>query len=530
VAVREKVRAFLRRPIFRRIPWYRIGAGSIAGGAWLLITLLLRSFGLGVFLPEVAVDFVVDRIPGQVESFFIQTMGGGAKVLALLAAVAVFLILPGIYASLYRRVQRWLKRRWLVIAFYTLSPAAIVLLAILPLLDSRFLGSSPIAIGFAALGQLLGFWLYAAVLDYFLVDVAARHPQGFSLSRRQFLIGGVAAIAFAVLAVYGIANLAVKKGRLAFASVQEMVRKEITPVSEFYIVTKNVIDPSVDAGSWRLQVGGKVANPATHSYADLLARSDPSSPDAAEEFATLECVSNEVGGNLISTARWTGVRLSAILDAAILDPDADWIVFRCADGYTAGIPRDRALDPDTMIALFMTDNPLVNPRDFPLAPAHGFPARIIVPGLYGMFHAKWLVEIEATAGEYKGYWQQKGWTNQGQIRTTTIIATPPDGTVLRGTGPVTIGGIAFAGDRGISSVEVGVSSGGLITWAEATRKPPTSGLTWVLWTFDWTPPRSGSFRIFARSIDGTGMPQEANLASPFPDGSAGYDSITLLVG
>jgi DMSO/TMAO reductase YedYZ molybdopterin-dependent catalytic subunit len=528
--VRQRVRALLGRLAFRRIPWYRFGAGSLAGGAWLFITLLLRSFGLGVFLPEVAVDFVVDRIPGQVESFFIQTMGGGAKVLALLAAVAVFLVLPGIYATLYRRVQRRLKNRWRVIAFYTFTPAGIVLLAILPLLNPLFLGSSPIAIGFAALGQVLGFWLYAAVLDYLLVDVAARHPQGFSLSRRQFLIGGVAAIGFAVLAVYGIANLAVKKGRLAFASVQEMLRKELTPVPEFYVVTKNVIDPSVDSGSWRLDVGGKVANPASYSYSDLVARADPSSPDAAEEFATLECVSNEVGGNLISTARWTGVRLSAILNAAGLNPDADWIVFRCADGYTAGIPRDRALDPDTIIALFMTDNSLANPKDFPLATAHGFPARIIVPGLYGMFHAKWLVGIEAVAGEYRGYWQEKGWTNRGQIRTTTIIATPADGTILRGTGPVTIGGVAFAGDRGISSVEVGVSSEGLITWAEATRKAPTSGLTWVLWTFDWTPPRSGSFRIFARSIDGAGMPQESSLASPFPDGSAGYDSITLLVG
>jgi DMSO/TMAO reductase YedYZ molybdopterin-dependent catalytic subunit len=521
---RERIRAILRR-----IPWHRFAAGSIAGAAWLLVTFLLRSYGLGVFLPEVAVDFVVDRIPGQAESFFIQTMGGGAKVLALVAAVAVFLVLPGIYAIPFRRVQRRLKNRWLVLAFYTFSPAAIVLLGILPLLEPRFLGSSLATIGFAALGQLLGLWLYAAVLDYFLVEVAARHPQGFSLSRRQFLVGGVAAVAFAVLALYGIANLAVRKGRLVFASIEEMFRKEVTPVSEFYVVTKNVIDPSVDAGSWQLRVDGLVSNPGTYSYSDLVARADSTSPDAAEEYVTLECVSNEVGGNLISTARWSGVRLAALLQAAGLHSSADWIVFHCADDYTAAIPLNRALHPDTMIALYMTDDSLADPRDHPLRPSHGFPARIIVPGLYGMFHAKWLVRIEATPGEYRGYWQQKGWTNRGEIRTTAIIATPADATVVRGPGPITIGGVAFSGDKGISAVEVGISSEGQITWSGATLKPPKSGLTWVLWTFDWYPPHSGSFRILARSVDGAGAPQEDDTASPFPDGASGYDSITLLV-
>jgi len=520
--LRERVRTFLRK-----LPWARFGAGAIAGGAGLLVTFILRSYGLGVFLPEVAVDFAVEHIPGAVESFFIRTLGEGGKALALLTAIAVFLALPGIYATFFRRVQRRIKNRWLVMAFYTFTSSAIVLFGILPLLNPRFLGSSPASFGFAALGQLLGFWIYAALLDYFFIDVSARYPQGFSLSRRQFLIGSFAAIAFTVLAAYGIASLAAKKGRLAFASIQEMLSKEITPISEFYIVTKNLNDPFVNLESWRLQVSGMVANPGTYSYADLASRADPSSPDAADEIVTLECVSNEVGGNLISTARWNGIRLAAILGAAGLDPASDWIVFHCADDYTAAIPRDRALDPDTMIALYMTDDPLANPKDSPLRREHGSPARIIVPGLYGMFHAKWLMGIEATRGEYAGYWQQKGWTNRGQIRTTAIIATPADGTVVRG--PVTLGGIAFAGDRGISAVEVGVSSEGQISWSAATLKSPKSSLTWVLWTFEWMPPHVGSFRIFVRSVDGASMPQESGTASPFPDGSAGYDSITLLV-
>ena len=239
-----RIKAFLHR-----LPWYRFAAGAFAGGAALLVTFLLRLLGIGIFLPEVAVYFVVGRIPGAVESFFIRTLGEGAKLLALLTAVAVFLILPGVYATFFRRIQRWLKNRWLVMAFYAFSSAGIVLLAILPLLDAGFLGSATaVGPGFASFSQLLGFWVYAAVLDYLLVEVAAEHPEGFSLSRRQFIGGSLAAIAFAVLAIYGLASLAVKKGRLVFSSVQEMQSKEVTPTQEFYVVTKNVIDPTVDAG------------------------------------------------------------------------------------------------------------------------------------------------------------------------------------------------------------------------------------------------------------------------------------------
>jgi DMSO/TMAO reductase YedYZ molybdopterin-dependent catalytic subunit len=502
----------------RRSPWQRFVAGAIAGGGALIVTLILRTLGLGIFLPEVAVEFTVGRIPGEIESFFIRTLGEGAKLLAIVTAVAVFLALPGIYAILYRRVQKWLKRRWLVIAFFAFSSAGIILLGILPLLDAGFFGSkTPVGPGFATFSQLLGSWVYAAVLDYFFMDVAARYPEGFNLSRRQFLIGSVGAIALAVLALYGFASLSMQKGRLVFASIADMFAKEVTPTSEFYVVTKNVIDPTVDANSWDLSVGGMVANPMTYRYADLLALADPSAPNMTDTFVTLECVSNDVGGNLISSARWNGVRLSALLQSAGLNPNADWIVFTCADGYTAAIPLSRAMSPNTMVAVRMNGAPLVT--------AHGFPARIIVPGLYGMFHAKWLTKIEATQGEYLGYWQQKGWTNRGLIHTTAIIATPADSTVVHGS--VRIGGVALAGDRGISSVEVSVDGGS--TWSAATLSNPRSNLTWVLWTFDWTPPRSGSFRIVARAVDGTGAPQEAAPAPPFPNGSAGYDSITLLV-
>ncbi|TLZ75159.1 MAG: hypothetical protein E6K14_01720, partial [Methanobacteriota archaeon] len=429
-------------------------------------------------------------------------------------------------AAFFRRIQKWLKNRWYVMAFYTLSSAAIVLLFILPLLGAGFFGSATFAgPTLATLSQLLGAWIYAAVLDHILIDVAAEYPEGFSLSRRQFLIGSAFAVIATALAFYGLASLAAQKGRLVFASIQEMFAKEITPTSEFYVVTKNLIDPDlhpdVTADRWRLTVGGMVSNPASYRYADLTGLA------AINEFVTLECVSNEVGGNLISTADWTGVRLSALLQSAGVDPTADWVVFTCADGYTAAIPMPKAMDPATIVAFQMNGaNELTS--------AHGYPARIIVPGLYGMFHAKWLTKIEATRGEYLGYWQQKGWTNSnygingqenGRVHTTAIIGAPRDGSVVGS--QVTIGGVAFAGDRGISAVELSIGGG---PWTAATLYPPESGLTWRLWTFVWTPPGSGSFKIVARAVDGAGAPQESMPAPPFPNGSAGYDAITLLVG
>jgi len=507
----RKIWAFIRH-----LPWYRFAAGALAGGAGLLVTFFMRAFGLGVFLPEVAVDFVVGRIPGGIESFFIRTLGEGAKLLALLTALAVFLVLPGIYATLFRRIQRWLKNRWLVMAFYTFSSAGIVLLVILPILDAGFLGSNTsVGAGFAVFSQVIGYWLYAALLDHVLVDVAAEYPEGFSLSRRQFIIGTIGAVAVAALTIYGLGSLISKKGRLVFASVAEMFSKEQTPTSEFYVVTKNVIDPAVDASRWQLSIGGLVSNPTTYSYADLQALA------TIDEFVTLECVSNEVGGNLISMAEWTGVRLANLLQSAGADSTADWIVFTCADGYTAAIPIAKAMDPSTLVAVYMNGGPL--------ATAHGYPARIIVPGLYGMFHAKWVTKIEAVQGEFRGYWQQKGWTNSddgnGRIHTVAIIATPADNAVVGGA--VTVGGVAFAGDRGISRVEVSTDGGS--TWTDASLKGPMSGLTWVLWTFPWTPPRGGSFRIVARASDGGGVLQDSATAPPFPNGASGYDAITLLV-
>jgi DMSO/TMAO reductase YedYZ molybdopterin-dependent catalytic subunit len=496
----------------RRLGWWRFAAGALAGTVALALTFLLRVLGIGVFLPQIAVDFIVARIPGSIESFFIRTMGEGAKFLGLGVALAVFIGLSGALAMPFRPVQAKLVKRERVLLAYAGTYAAGALLAVLPLLGGGLAGADTSSgVGFAALSQILAGALYAAVLDYFLVDFSARHPEGFSPTRRQFIVGLGVLFMSSAIAIAGLGALAARTARLTFATIQDLFAHEITPTPEFYVVTKNLMDPDVDPIGWRLRVDGLVGSEGTYTLDDLRARAD------AEELVTLECVSNEVGGNLMSTARWRGVRVADLLADAGIAAEADWVAFACADGYTVAVPRAKALSPATLVAIEMNGAPLLK--------AHGAPARIVVPGLYGMFHAKWLTRITAARGEFLGFWQQKGWTNRGAIRTTAIITTPAPDRVVGS--PVAIGGVALAGDRGISRVEVRVD--GWTDWVDATLSPALSGATWVLWTFTWTPPSGGAYRFIVRATDGLGTPQEARSSPPFPDGASGYDAVTLYV-
>ncbi|HYM38532.1 MAG TPA: molybdopterin-dependent oxidoreductase [Thermoplasmata archaeon] len=505
----------------RRLPWNRFFAGVVAGAAALVVTLIMRVLGLGVFLPEIALNFVITRIPGSLESFFISSLGEGAKGLGFVSALVAVEVAFGLGAIVYRRIEALVARRIAVIAVYTVSAAAVSLLVALPLLGAGLAGSATdVGVAFAVLSQLIGGWIYAAVLDYFLVDVAHRHPEGFSPSRRQFFIGAAAAVATLAFAFETFSTTVVQPARLAFASLADLIASEVTPTDSFYVVTKNLIDPTVDASTWSLAVDGLVGSPLTMDYASLQAKMQSGSLTSVQQYATMECVSNEVGGNLIGTAKWAGVRLADLLTMAGIEPTADWVEFTCVDGYTVAIPIAHATDPATLLVLEMNDAPLEG--------RHGGPARILVPGKYGMFSAKWVNRITAVQGEYLGYWQQagKGWTNNGPIQTEALIATPPDGSVVSGS--PTVGGFAVSAAAGISKVEVSTDGGA--TWSAAQlRSPKDPHLTWVLWTFPWSPPSGGAYNIVARAYDGNGVVQSATVAPPYPNGASGYDHITLLV-
>ncbi|HLH23026.1 MAG TPA: molybdopterin-dependent oxidoreductase [Chloroflexota bacterium] len=286
----------------------------------------------------------------------------------------------------------------------------------------------------------------------------------------------------------------------------------ITPNDRFYKVSKNTFgDPALDGNSWRLRVTGSVANGL-----ELDLNAIKSLP-AVQQYQTLECIDNEVGGDLISTAQWTGARLADVLTQAGVNGGAQRVVFRCEDGYSDSIPLEKAMEPTTLLAYEMNGETLPQ--------AHGFPVRVLSPNLYGIKNPKWVTEIQVIDGDYRGFWQQRGWTNDGIIKTMSRIDVPANGSTVAN-GQQRIGGLAFAGSRGIQSVEVSADGGN--TWSTATLAPALSNLTWVLWTADWT--AQGPMPVLAvRATDGNGQPQPTQVAPSLPDGVSGIQHVTVRV-
>ena len=250
--------------------------------------------------------------------------------------------------------------------------------------------------------------------------------------------------------------------------------------------------------------------------------------NSVEQYATLTCVSNKIGGDLVGTALWKGVHLRDILAKAQIKQNVKYIVFRCYDGYDVGIPLESGLMEGTLLAYDMNNIPL--PND------HGFPLRAIVPGFYGMMNPKWITEIELVDSTYEGFWQRKGWTNNSNTNIYTSIVTVGNQEIIHRfphlvnnnfaiDKPSQIAGIAFAGDRGISKIEVSIDGGN--NWKTAIVKDPLSKYTWVLWTSGFTPKASGNYEIVVRATDKTGKIQTSNFAEPFPNGASGYDMVDI---
>jgi DMSO/TMAO reductase YedYZ molybdopterin-dependent catalytic subunit len=286
-------------------------------------------------------------------------------------------------------------------------------------------------------------------------------------------------------------------------------RPEVTSVRDFYNIDINTNPPVIDGADWRLELRGLVDQPMILTLNDL--RAYP----AVSQMVTMSCISNTVGGSLISTALWTGMRLKDLLADAGLRSGARELYIEAADGFFESISMADIEDPRTLLVYEM--------NGAPLAYEHGYPLRIYIPNRFGMKQPKWIVSMEAVDEEGPGYWVERGWSAEAIARTTSVFDTAvnqPD------QDRVVLGGIAWAGERGIRKVEVRVDGG---EWAEATLiAPPLSPLTWVQWRYDW-PSVSGSHTAEVRAIDGTGEVQELTETGRRPDGATGVDQIEFEV-
>ena len=365
-----------------------------------------------------------------------------------------------------------------------------------------------------------------------LADGAAAAGSGrVAYDRRRFL--RTLGIVVGVAAVSGVAGRLLT-GRKAVTAARNAVSlpvpvqtpptlpagvqvPDVTPYvssnADFYRIDTALYPPQVDPSTWQLRIFGMVRNPITITWAELLQR------PMIERYVTLTCVSNEVGGDLIGNALWLGTPIKALLDEADPLPGADQVVQRSVDGWTCGSPTAVLRDGrDAMLAIGM--------NGVPLPIEHGFPVRMVVPGLYGYVSAcKWITEIELSRfADFDAYWVPRGWAQQAPIKTESRIDTPRDG-AKRKAGTVMVGGVAWAQHRGISKVEVQIDGG---PWAAATLAATVSSDTWRQWSYPWQA-TAGRHTVRVRATDGGGQTQTSTPADPAPDGAAGWHAIQVAI-
>jgi hypothetical protein len=287
-------------------------------------------------------------------------------------------------------------------------------------------------------------------------------------------------------------------------------RPEYTPLERHYRIDINTTPPKIDGMMWRLKITGMVEKPLSFTLEELR-RYEP-----LHQFVTLSCISNPVGGDLISTTRWTGVSLKSFLRGIGLKPSATHLKISSADGFWEILPLDTIMADERVMLVCAWDG-------VPLREDHGFPLRIYIPDVHGMKQPKWIESIEAMDHWEPGYWVVRGWDKVAKMKATSVIDTiAVDMTIINADQRklVSIGGIAHAGARGISKVEVRVDDG---AWQEAAIRTPLSQTTWVVWLYDW-PFQPGKHTFTVRSYDGSGTPQIVEAMPPAPSGASGLFS------
>ncbi len=286
--------------------------------------------------------------------------------------------------------------------------------------------------------------------------------------------------------------------------------RAITPVDQFY-VTSSHGEPAVDIGKWALTIDGLVEQPLRFDYDDIR------KIEAYETTLTLECISNEIAGNLIGNANWRGARLRPLLERARLKPNAKYAILYAAEGYTTGHTTERLLRENNFLAYDMNGEPLTR--------VHGFPLRILLPGKYGMKMPKWLTRIEFVDKEHLGYWEWMGWSNTGERQLQSVIDDPRAGAQIEGQSFV-ITGWAITNDTGVAKVELSTDGGD--TWSPCQIfSNPMPSQVWAFWRYVWANPPRGKHEIQVRATDAKGKLQTPSHSNEWPDGATGYHTVNV---
>jgi DMSO/TMAO reductase YedYZ molybdopterin-dependent catalytic subunit len=470
---------------------------------------------------------VIDLTPGPVKEWAIQLFGTSDK----LFLTVVVLVGIGVIAALTAQYER---RRRPVGSIAIVVAGVLGSAAVLSRAGATAVDVVPTLLG-TACGVLVLRLLVSGRITNAVPPEDASKTDSPDRGRRLSLVTigfiGAGAMAGVAGAVLNRLNSSVAQDRTAFAlptartatpvvappSVQPpgvALPPFITPNADFYRIDTALSVPQLSRANWRLKIHGMVDREVTFTFDDLQRF------EVVEEIVTLTCVSNPVGGDLISNAKWTGYRVRDLLAGAGIHPDADMVMSTSIDGFTAGTPVEALTDQrNSLLAIGMNDAPL--PTE------HGYPARLVVPGLYGYVSAtKWVVDLELTRFDRaKAYWTDLGWSARGPIKTESKIEIPRSGADIP-RGPTTFGGVAWAQQRGIKAVEVRIDDG---PWQPAQLGASYSNDTWRLWSFTWQADATGPHSITVRATDGTGAVQTADQADVIPDGATGWHTVSFSV-
>ena len=527
--------------------------GAVGALLWVAGTALVAPLVGGVPLVGVA-QFVIEASPGAVSTTAIEILGKGAQ-LALVAGLGVTALAAGAALGAYSaRVPDALGRPAVLIVTALAGTAAVVATVAGPSLGvvaAVLLGALPVAVyGLALTGA---------------VSVGAPRAAG---DRRPFL-GGLGAAVLGLVGVGAVSGArtvlspgasegadsatealpeldgedaqaakeagttdgagagatvtatpevtgAEQDGQVTVSTAEtdagvgfdfEGMPRPITPLGSHYVVDKTIDDPEIDGEDWSLSVGGAAGEPYDLSFGDLLDH-----PESTSQVVTMVCISNQVGGDLISTGQWRGVPLRTLVERAAPGDELVDIVTKSADGYTEAVPWAYVRDhPEVLVAYGLNGRTL--------ATEHGAPARLLIPGRYGMRSTKWLTDIELSTSDHEAYWEERGWDEEAVVNTLSYLRA-----VQRRGDRVAVGGVAYAGLRGVDRVEVSVDGGD--TWLDATLEDPPGEFAWHRWRAVTGQP-SGELTVQTRATDGNGEVQTKIPSQPHPAGSTGWHRRTL---